>query len=123
MDFSLIPISSVESIRRCCNLGGGLQYPPNRIELAVRCPICTAENRPLLALLAIRRTPRALSTSCGLVNVVMADASCAALYISSTAAVFRPMAMSEFNVRDILAGRAPAGTPVTAKGWVRTRRD
>jgi asparaginyl-tRNA synthetase len=28
-----------------------------------------------------------------------------------------------FNVRDILAGRAPQDTPVTVKGWVRTRRD
>src|SRR6476660_7203760 len=33
------------------------------------------------------------------------------------------MATSEFNVRDILVGRAPAGAPVTVKGWVRTRRD
>src|SRR5271169_1785905 len=33
------------------------------------------------------------------------------------------MATSEFNVRDILANRAPAGAPVTVKGWVRTRRD
>jgi asparaginyl-tRNA synthetase len=33
------------------------------------------------------------------------------------------MATSEFNVRDILAGRAPADAPVTVKGWVRTRRD
>src|SRR3954463_7787943 len=28
-----------------------------------------------------------------------------------------------FSVRDILAGKAPAETPVTVKGWVRTRRD
>jgi asparaginyl-tRNA synthetase len=28
-----------------------------------------------------------------------------------------------FSVRQILAGRAPANTPVTVKGWVRTRRD
>jgi asparaginyl-tRNA synthetase len=28
-----------------------------------------------------------------------------------------------FNVREILAGRAPADTAVTVKGWVRTRRD
>jgi asparaginyl-tRNA synthetase len=28
-----------------------------------------------------------------------------------------------FSVRQILAGRAPADTPVTVKGWVRTRRD
>jgi asparaginyl-tRNA synthetase len=27
------------------------------------------------------------------------------------------------SVREILAGRSPAGTPVTVKGWVRTRRD
>src|SRR5215208_453758 len=27
------------------------------------------------------------------------------------------------SVRDILAGRAPKETPVTVKGWVRTRRD
>src|SRR5580704_16082831 len=33
------------------------------------------------------------------------------------------MATSEFNVRDILAGRAPADAPLTVKGWVRTRRD
>jgi len=26
-------------------------------------------------------------------------------------------------VRDVLSGRAPSGTPVTVKGWVRTRRD
>src|SRR3974377_2210954 len=29
----------------------------------------------------------------------------------------------ELNVRGILAGQAPADTPVTVKGWVRTRRD
>ena len=29
----------------------------------------------------------------------------------------------EFNVRAILAGEAPKDTPVTVKGWVRTRRD
>ena len=28
-----------------------------------------------------------------------------------------------FTVREILAGSAPQGTPVTVKGWVRTRRD
>src|SRR5215813_10087076 len=33
------------------------------------------------------------------------------------------MATSELNVRDILAGKAPADAPVTVKGWVRTRRD
>jgi asparaginyl-tRNA synthetase len=27
------------------------------------------------------------------------------------------------SVRDVLAGRAPSGAPVTVKGWVRTRRD
>ena len=31
--------------------------------------------------------------------------------------------MREFNVRAILAGQAPKDTPVTVKGWVRTRRD
>ena len=31
--------------------------------------------------------------------------------------------MSAFTVRDILSGRAPIETPVTVKGWVRTRRD
>src|SRR5215218_6318966 len=30
---------------------------------------------------------------------------------------------AEFNVRSILAGQAPTDTPVTVKGWVRTRRD
>jgi asparaginyl-tRNA synthetase len=30
---------------------------------------------------------------------------------------------SEFNVRAILAGEVPSDTPVTVKGWVRTRRD
>src|SRR6516162_1556214 len=29
----------------------------------------------------------------------------------------------EFSGREILAGRAPDDTPVTVKGWVRTRRD
>src|SRR5262245_8887455 len=33
------------------------------------------------------------------------------------------MAKSEFDVRAILAGEAPADRPVTIKGWVRTRRD
>ena len=33
------------------------------------------------------------------------------------------MDKSEFSVREILAGRAPADAPVTVKGWVRTRRD
>ena len=28
-----------------------------------------------------------------------------------------------YNVRAVLAGQAPADTPVTVKGWVRTRRD
>ena len=28
-----------------------------------------------------------------------------------------------FSVREILAGEAPKETPVTVKGWVRTRRD
>jgi asparaginyl-tRNA synthetase len=31
--------------------------------------------------------------------------------------------MKPFTVKDILAGRAPAGEPVSVKGWVRTRRD
>jgi len=31
--------------------------------------------------------------------------------------------MTAFTVRDILSGRAPRETPVTVKGWVRTRRD
>src|SRR5215467_11799476 len=30
---------------------------------------------------------------------------------------------SDFSVREILAGRAPNDTPVTVRGWVRTRRD
>jgi asparaginyl-tRNA synthetase len=29
----------------------------------------------------------------------------------------------EFNVRGILVGQAPKDSPVTVKGWVRTRRD
>ena len=33
------------------------------------------------------------------------------------------MDKSEFSVRAILAGEAPADAPVTVKGWVRTRRD
>jgi asparaginyl-tRNA synthetase len=31
--------------------------------------------------------------------------------------------MTSFSCADILAGRAPQDTPVTVKGWVRTRRD
>ena len=31
--------------------------------------------------------------------------------------------MNSLSVRDILAGKAPKDTPVTVKGWVRTRRD
>src|SRR5687767_8788756 len=31
--------------------------------------------------------------------------------------------MKTFSVREILSGLAPADTPVTVKGWVRTRRD
>src|SRR4051795_8911367 len=31
--------------------------------------------------------------------------------------------MKTYSVREILSGRAPADTPVTVKGWVRTRRD
>ena len=30
---------------------------------------------------------------------------------------------THLSVRDVLAGRAPKDTPVTVKGWVRTRRD
>src|SRR5215510_5447300 len=33
------------------------------------------------------------------------------------------MDRTELNVRGILAGQAPAGAPVTVKGWVRSRRD
>jgi asparaginyl-tRNA synthetase len=33
------------------------------------------------------------------------------------------MDKSEYSVRAVLAGEAPADTPVTVKGWVRTRRD
>ena len=33
------------------------------------------------------------------------------------------MSPSDFNVRSILAGEAPPETPVTVRGWVRTRRD
>jgi asparaginyl-tRNA synthetase len=33
------------------------------------------------------------------------------------------MTNTQFDVRSILAGKAPADTPVTVKGWVRTRRD
>jgi asparaginyl-tRNA synthetase len=33
------------------------------------------------------------------------------------------MSKNEFSTRDILAGKAPADTAVTVKGWVRTRRD
>src|SRR5438105_14968516 len=33
------------------------------------------------------------------------------------------LAMPSFTCGDILAGRAPKDTPVTVKGWVRTRRD
>src|SRR5262245_49491713 len=31
--------------------------------------------------------------------------------------------MSSFSCSEILAGRAPQDSPVTVKGWVRTRRD
>src|SRR5450759_4977618 len=31
--------------------------------------------------------------------------------------------MTTCTCQDILAGRAPEGSPVTLKGWVRTRRD
>jgi asparaginyl-tRNA synthetase len=33
------------------------------------------------------------------------------------------MSIKAYSVREILSGQAPAETPVTAKGWVRTRRD
>src|SRR5207253_5563617 len=33
------------------------------------------------------------------------------------------LALTSFTRPDILAGRAPKATPVTVKGWVRTRRD
>src|SRR6185436_951140 len=33
------------------------------------------------------------------------------------------MSSSQLSVREILSGRAPRETPVTVKGWVRTRRD
>src|SRR5512132_1255420 len=33
------------------------------------------------------------------------------------------MANAEFSARGVLAGQAPPETPVTVKGWVRTRRD
>jgi asparaginyl-tRNA synthetase len=33
------------------------------------------------------------------------------------------MPAAQFSVRDVLAGRAPTDTPITVKGWVRTRRD
>src|SRR6266851_2888343 len=35
----------------------------------------------------------------------------------------RSIAGRRFSAREILAGEAPAGAPVTARGWVRTRRD
>src|ERR1700730_8671103 len=35
----------------------------------------------------------------------------------------RPMAKTDFSVREILAGQAPKEALVTVKGWVRTRRD
>src|ERR1700744_181314 len=35
----------------------------------------------------------------------------------------RRMDKKQFSVSQILAGHAPAETPVTVKGWVRTRRD
>src|SRR3974377_1376383 len=34
-----------------------------------------------------------------------------------------PMDKTAFSVREILAGYAPKDSPVTVKGWVRTRRD
>src|SRR5256885_16521891 len=33
------------------------------------------------------------------------------------------MHIKEYNTRAMLAGKAPAATPVKVKGWVRTRRD
>src|ERR671919_2541412 len=35
----------------------------------------------------------------------------------------RTMTEKDYSVRAILAGEAPPDTPVTVKGWVRTRRD
>jgi asparaginyl-tRNA synthetase len=35
----------------------------------------------------------------------------------------RTMENTAYDVRTVLAGQAPADTPVTVKGWVRTRRD
>ena len=35
----------------------------------------------------------------------------------------RAMPTTTLSVRDILAGQAPKNTPVTVRGWVRTRRD
>src|SRR5688572_9323263 len=34
-----------------------------------------------------------------------------------------PLFMSHFSISDLLSGRVLAGTPVTVRGWVRTRRD
>src|SRR5438445_6430679 len=31
--------------------------------------------------------------------------------------------MSLLSVRSVLGGQAPAGAPITVRGWVRTRRD
>ena len=33
------------------------------------------------------------------------------------------MSATALSVREVLAGRAPQDSPVTVKGWVRTRRD
>src|SRR5215831_17132098 len=33
------------------------------------------------------------------------------------------MEKADLNVRQVLGGQAPKDTPVTVKGWVRTRRD
>ena len=33
------------------------------------------------------------------------------------------MSKTDFHVKDVLAGNAPAGLPIAIKGWVRTRRD
>src|ERR1700680_1124498 len=33
------------------------------------------------------------------------------------------MDKKDFSVRSVLAGEAPKDTPITIKGWVRTRRD
>src|SRR6201997_2575996 len=59
-------------------------------------------------------------------------AGCHAAWAAAAPSICRPidgyvnarsMDKNTFSVRQILAGQAPADTPVTVKGWVRTRRD